>query len=240
MSLAVSLIVVTVVAAAIRKPLKAAPWVFYLLSLLFAITALYLTVSPVPNTLVRSIVYAVQKGQVAFSLFALVMFVGVFDTESKVRSFLGPVRAELSISATLLLCGHFPLYASSYFGTGLQVLARRPSVLASLLIAAILCILVALLAITSINKVKRHMRSGTWKRLQALSYAFFALIYFHMLGYFIVPALEGSTTSAVNLGVYTAVFSAYVVLRIRKALRDRHLNILKCRDTETFRTHAQQ
>jgi DMSO/TMAO reductase YedYZ heme-binding membrane subunit len=203
----------------------AAPGVCYSLAVLVTLGTMFFTYSPPPNLIIRSIVFAVQKGQVAFSLFALVMFVGAFGHNSAIRRYLNPIRAELSIIAAFLVIGHFALYLSNYisYKSGLFLLA--PGFVSSFIIAIIMLILLMPLTITSFNLIKKQMSANRWKTVQRLAYPFFGLIFFHMLGYLVVPALNGSGRAMLNVGMYAAIFLAYVVLRIRRALLDRKVSV---------------
>jgi DMSO/TMAO reductase YedYZ heme-binding membrane subunit len=221
MSLIVSLIAATAFAVLCAKPLRHAPWVFYLLAALVAAGGIYLTYQPVSSAIIRSIVFAIQKGQVAFSLFAVVMFIGVFGQDSKARRLLNPVRAELSIIAALLIVGHFVPYLSNYLGYAASLLSLRLSILSSLAIALILLVLLVLLTATSLGAVKRRMDTVRWKAVQRLAYPFFGLIFCHLLGYLLIPALNGSGRAILGVAVYTAVFGAYTALRARRALVER-------------------
>ena len=55
-----------------------------------------------------------HKCTLATALFAVVMYIGVFARDSRVATYLRPIRAELSIMAWLLSLGHMAIYLSSY------------------------------------------------------------------------------------------------------------------------------
>jgi DMSO/TMAO reductase YedYZ heme-binding membrane subunit len=221
MSLIISTIGAVLFSALCAKPLRAMPWLFYLLAVLIAVAGIYFTLSPPPNQVLRAVVFAIQKGQVGFALFVVVMFVGVFSQDSAVRRALNPVRAELSIVAAILIIGHFTLYLGNYLSLATQLFSRQPSIISSFLIALVMLVLLVILTITSFNAVKRRMDAGRWKGVQRLAYLFFGLIFLHLLGYLMIPVLGGSPGAVLNVTVYTVVFAAYAILRVRKALRDR-------------------
>jgi DMSO/TMAO reductase YedYZ heme-binding membrane subunit len=221
MSLLSSLLIVTVFALACRQPLKLAPWAFYLLAVAIAVATVWLVYNSQPNPVLRAVVFAVQKGHVGFAFFAVVMFIGVSAPGSRLRLWLAPVRAELSIIAAILICAHLTPYLANYLSLAASLLSLRLPIILSLVIALAMLVLLIPLAVTSVAAVKKRMDAVRWKRLQRLAYVFFALVYFHMLGYLVLPALNGSSVAALNLGVYTLVFAAYVILRIARALRDR-------------------
>jgi DMSO/TMAO reductase YedYZ heme-binding membrane subunit len=223
MSLIISLLVMTALAAAIRVPLGRLPLLFYGLACAVSVAGIYLTLFTHPHALIRAFAFAVQKGHLGFSLFAVVMYIGVFDARSPIRRFFNPVRAELSIIAAILIAGHFILYLRTYLVLMGDIFSLRWSILTALAIALILLTLLIVLTVSSFNAVKRKMRPATWKKLQKLAYLFFGLVYLHLLGYLLPPALSGSVTAMTNVAVYSVLFGAYAVLRVRKALRERRL-----------------
>jgi len=225
MTLIASLLVMTALALASRPALKAAPWACYIVAAFVAAAAVFLTVNPHPSPALRVMAFAVQKGQAGFALFAVVMFIGVFEQGSWVRQWLGPVRAELSVTAAILICAHFGPYMANYLVLSAGLLGLKTSVFVSLLIAMVLLVLLVLLTATSLKAVKAKMSANAWHRVQACAYVFFALVYLHLLGYLLVPAMSGSATAPVLIGVYTLVFAAYALLRVRKALLDRRQSI---------------
>ena len=178
---------------------------------------MYFTYHPVADGFVRAAAFAIQKGQVGFAFLAIVMFVGAFRDGSAVRKALQPVRGELSIVATILMIAHVvPSYAGMVGALG----SLRPTVIALLGIAVVLIVLLAVLAVTSLQAVKRAMKSNSWKRVQWLAYAFFALIFFHMLGYMMVPVAAGSPDASAALAFYGMVYASYAVARVRRAWAD--------------------
>ncbi|MDR1088555.1 MAG: ferric reductase-like transmembrane domain-containing protein [Coriobacteriales bacterium] len=221
MSLILSLLIMTALAAAIRTPLKRFPLLFYGLAVAVSAAGLYCTLVPSPSPLIRAFAFALQKGQLSFSLFALVMFIGVFANDSALRRYFNPVRAELSILAAILIAGHFALYLRNYLLFAGDLFSFNANILASLALALALLVLLVVLTLTSFNAVKRRMNAGTWKAVQKLAYPFFGIVYFHLLGYLLPSALSGSTSAQINLAVYSIIFITYAALRIRKALRDR-------------------
>jgi DMSO/TMAO reductase YedYZ heme-binding membrane subunit len=221
MSLLVSLVIAVAFTAVFHKPLQRVPWLFYILALAVCAASVYFTYSPAPNQVLRSAVFVVQKGQIGFSLFAVVMFMGVFDRGSAIRRALTPVRAELSIIASILIFGHLMPYAINYLSLALGIFSLRPPIVASLLIAVVLLVLVLVLAVTSVNFIKKRMNAERWKTVQRFAYPFFGLIFFHLLGYMVIPALGGSSEALLRVSLYFVIFVAYAVLRLRRASLDR-------------------
>jgi DMSO/TMAO reductase YedYZ heme-binding membrane subunit len=214
MSLIVTLVICIIFALLCAKPLHKLPWLFYLIALVIGIGGVYFTWFPNSNVVVRAIVYAIQKGHVAFSLFAIVMFIGVFAKDSWLRQRLGPVRGELSIMAAILIIAHFVPYARSYLQMGANLFSLRGSILLSFIMAVILLVLLVLLTITSIRVVKAHMQARPWKNIQRWAYVFFIAIFVHLSGFLLIPAIQGSTTAIVSIVVYYVIAIAYIIARL--------------------------
>jgi len=221
MSLAVSLVSVVAFAFIFQKPLKRFPVLFYLLALAASGLGMYLTLYSQPNPLGGAVILAFQKGQVAFSFFALIMFTGVFAKNSAIRHYLTPIRAELSIIASILILQHLTLNLSIYMSRFAYLFMLRPSTISSLIFALILMVLLIPLAITSFNFVKKRMSAKAWDTLQKLAYVFFAVIFLHLLGFLLPTALAGTDTALPSVIIYCALLVVYLILRIRRAIIDR-------------------
>jgi DMSO/TMAO reductase YedYZ heme-binding membrane subunit len=50
---------------------------------------------------------------------------------------------------------------------------------------------------------------------------FFGLVFFHLLGFLLIPALGGSTSALINVVIYSFVFVLYLVLRVKRTLADK-------------------
>jgi DMSO/TMAO reductase YedYZ heme-binding membrane subunit len=216
MSLLISLILVLAFALLLRKPIKRFPALFYLLAILICSGGIYFTIASNPNQIVRTLAFAVQKGHLGFSMFALVMFIGVFERGSSVRRMLNPIRAQLSIIASILILGHLIPYLRNYLGMMGSLFSLNVNLIISIVIAFILLILLFVLAATSFDAIKQKMSAVSWKKIQWFAYPFFGLIYFHLLGFLLIPALHGSLNSLINLVVYSVLFISYAVLRIKR------------------------
>ena len=146
------------------------------------------------------------------------MYIGVFAKGSKVHQWLKPVRSELSIIACILACGHMAVYLGSYaprLGGTLGV-----NVVSALVVALALLVLLLVLGVTSFAFVKRRMRTDSWKRLQRWAYVFFGLVYVHLMLMLAPAASQGGEAAVTSVAVYTVIFGAYAVLRVRRALVD--------------------
>jgi DMSO/TMAO reductase YedYZ heme-binding membrane subunit len=221
MSFIISFAAVILFSVLLRKPIKQFSILFYILAILISTVGIYFTLEPNPNEFVRVFAFAIQKGHVGLSLFALVMFVGVFDKTSPVRKMFNPIRAELSIMGCILILAHLGPYLSNYLSMAANIFSLRVSILFSFSIALIMLVLLIVLTVTSFNVLKTRMNAAVWKKVQLLAYPFFVLAYLHLMGYLIIPAFGGSMPATINIIVYTVLFVAYTILRVRKALIDR-------------------
>lgn len=221
MSQVVTLALAAAFVALFRKPIKAHPSVWYVAAAAVACVGVYFTYSPAASGALRALAYAIQKGHLGFAFLVVVMFVGVFRDGSAVRKALQPIRGELSIIATILMTAHVVPYVASYAGMAGSLGSLKPSVLASLGIAAVIIVLLAVLAVTSLRAVKQAMQANSWKRVQWLAYVFFGLVFFHMLGYMLVPVRAGSPEPTITLAFYVVVYATYAGARVRKLVMDR-------------------
>lgn len=205
----------------LAKTLKRHPSVFYLSALV--VTALYLWAIWTGWDLssIRWLSTAMQKGYVATILLAVVMFTGCFDEGTPARRRLQPVRGELSILSAIFILGHLGMYLPSYLPRFTQLFGYRAGVAVSLMAAAALTVVFALLAVTSFRVVRKSMSPVAWKSAQRLSYLMVALLAAHICLVLGSSALSGRLSPAtVSLCVYMLVIAAYAGLRIRKWRRD--------------------
>lgn len=204
----------------LRNPMKKLPMLFYTLAVALDVLFFVGSYLPLPQALWSLLLVLMQKCMLPLALFVVVMYIGVFGRDSKVGSWLRPIRAELSIVAWILSLGHMTMYLVSYAP---RLFAGRVdgSVLAALVLALVLFALLLVLGITSFNVVKKHMKTNTWKRVQLLAYPFFGLVYVHLLLMLLPSALRGGVPAQISVAVYTVVFGAYAVLRVMRAVRDR-------------------
>ncbi|MEG0303871.1 MAG: hypothetical protein RR842_09985 [Gordonibacter sp.] len=221
MTFAIVLVITAAASLLLRNPLRKWPWLFYVLAV--AVDVLFLAESFMPRSVWSLLLTLVQKCMLPLALFAVVMFIGVFARDSKVGSWLRPVRAELSIIAWILSLGHMTVYLMSYVPRVLAGGSLGGNVALSFVVALVLFALLLMLGITSFNGVKKRMKADSWKRVQLLAYPFFGLIYVHVLLMLLPSALHGGVAAQVSVAVYTMVFGTYAVLRVARAMKDRKI-----------------
>ena len=172
---------------------------------------------------VRVLSVVMQRGYLCFALLVLVMVVGCLDEASRLRRRLQPIRGELSILAFIFILGYVATYAPGILRRLRASAQIRDNLLASLVAAVVLLLLFAFLTLISLRSVRAKMNQRAWRRAQRLSYVMVALFAAHVwlvLGWSAFAHL-GTSVACVSFALYSAVLVAYVVFRVRKALRRR-------------------
>lgn len=221
-------LVVTVLAAVLlRKPIKRYPVLFYVLAA-GAVLLLFLGDPRMLGPGWRILVMLVQRCMVALALFTVVMYIGVLPKGSKVDSMLRPIRAELSIIASILCLGHMLILIVPFASRALSG-AFQGSTTASFVVVVVLLALLLLLGVTSFKFVKKRMSAPTWKKVQRLAYLFFMLAYVHLLFMLAPSAALGGAQATFSIALYSAVFVAYAVLRLVRFYQDKKA---ECQDED--------
>ena len=205
----------------LRKQIRQAPWVFYLLAFALNLGLLANQLFTLPFWAVSLLSPLMQKGGLGVAFFVLVMWIGVFPRGGKLSKAFRPIRAELSITACILIAGHMSVYMVSYLPRFLAGLSVKPAVAVAFAIACMLLALILLLGVTSLRAIKRHMSARSWKKLQCLAYPFYGLVLIHLLLMLGPSALNGSAQSMVSVIVYILVFGGYLVARTMRAIADK-------------------
>lgn len=206
---------------ALRHPLHKWPVAFYGLAVVADVAYIVGIEGLFPRVVMGPLTLLMGKCMLSLALFVVVMYIGVFAKGSRVHQWLKPVRAELSIVACILACGHMAVYLASYaprLGTAMDA-----NVASALVVALALLVLLLVLGVTSLGFVKRRMRTESWKRLQRWAYVFFGLVYVHLMLMLAPAASRGGEAAVASVAAYTVVFGAYAVLRVRRALIDRRV-----------------
>lgn len=222
MEFLIVLIAAALACTLLRNPIKRWPWAFYALTVALVVLFVCGAYLPLPRPLWSLLLVLVQKCMLPLALFVVVMYIGVLARDSKARTWLRPIRAELSIAAWILSLGHMTMYLATYaprLGAG----RVDGNVLVSLALALVLLALLLVLGVTSFNMVKKRMKADTWKRVQRLAYPFFGLVYVHLLLMLLPSAVQGGAAAQASVIAYTAVFGLYAVLRVTRALLDRRM-----------------
>ena len=159
----------------------------------------------------------------ATALFAVVMYMAVLPRGGRAVKRLLPIRAELSIIASILTLGHNVAYGKAYF---LRLERLEGALLCAAICSVVLMALMLPLMVTSFTKVRKKMKAKAWKRLQRLAYGFYGLTYIHAMLLAVHFLKAGKGEYILNILLYSAVFLPYGILRLRKALAKKHPEIL--------------
>lgn len=222
MILVLSLIFAFALAWPQSSPLRKKPGMCYLAACaaaIFTIAAVWSGWTARVGTTAEYILRVLTQGGLAGAMFILVMFVGAAKNKGMYRKKLMPIRAELSILASILTLGHNIAFGRKYFVLLLTNAADlKPQVLAAAVCSMIMILILLPLFITSFKTVRRRMKPRKWKRLQRMAYGFYFLMPVHVLLLNAAASQEGKTEAVVNVVLYTGIFTSYAVMRIRKAL----------------------
>lgn len=205
----------------LRNPIKRWPWLFYAIAIVLDVLLLATPALQYSGGMGAVMATIMRRGGLGVSLFIVVMYIGVLPRSGKASHWLRPIRAELSITACLLVAGHMVSYLGVYLSQVFTGSVARTNVAVSLAIALVLLVLVILLGVTSLRAVKRHMKARTWKKLQSLAYVFYAGVYIHLMLMLGPAAVSGGVQASILATIYTVVFVLYAVLRLWRAHVDR-------------------
>lgn len=213
-----SLVIAAVLTAAFRVPLVRWPGACYAVAIIVVVAFLG---GALPAGIERGMLPLLRRCTLPYGLFVIVMYIGVLPSGSRLRTCLKPVRGPLSIVASLLVLAHVGSYVQVYLGVALSgfVTAAAPTA-TSLIIACVLVILLAVLAVTSLQSVRRHMHGGSWKRLQRLAYPFFILVSVHA-SVLLFPSAATGSGSLLAISFYAGIALLYGVLRVGRWLSGR-------------------
>ena len=221
MDFALVLVVTTALVWVLRKPIKKLPILFYALCILLNVVYIATLYVTLPELARESIFLLMQKCTLALALFTVVMYIGVFDKDSKVSHELRPIRSELSIMACFLAVGHMVVYLTAFLPRVMAGVGMAGNFMLFFATAVLLLTLLLVLGVTSFQFVKRHMSAQAWIKLQKWAYVFFGLIFVHLVSILLPSAVNGGTTAMISIAVYLVLFGVYAALRVRRAMIDK-------------------
>lgn len=205
-----------------RNVIKRFPFLLYGIALLFTLSLLAFEAGWLPRGVGIFLIIAMRRGGLGMAFLTIVMFIGVLPLDGRPSKWLRPIRSELSIAGCILIAGHIMIYAPSFAFPFLAGNIARIYIGTSVAIALCLFVLLLLLGVTSLRVVKRHMDTSIWKAVQRLAYVFYGFVYLHLMLMIAPSAATGAMPALGNAIAYTAVVVSYAVLRIERALTDRH------------------
>lgn len=196
-----------------------------IISLLIIIASYSGAISSFPPFIKNNIMPLFTKSTFATSIFVVVMYTGALKNGSKLMKILMPIRAELSIIASILTLAHNISFGRYHFVT---LFTNPKSMSLNMILAAIISIiLIAImipLMITSFPMIRKKMKYKSWKMLQKSAYAFYGLIYIHVMLIMLPIAKCGNLQYILNVLIYSLVFLIYATMRVNKALNKKVFN----------------
>lgn len=219
-ALSISLIVIILAENSIRKH----PAFWYCSAFLISLAGLLLPVAA-PIWLQTIITDYIRRGTLATALFILVMYARILPPKSRMFRTLMSLRAPLAIIAAFMILLHNGTYFVQYYENArLRNLSMSaPEIFAAGCTALMLLLLIPL-TITSFTSVRKQMKGATWKKIQRLSYLFYALIYIHVACLFGLQIARGNQHYQLELAIYTAIFGFYLVSRVALYLKNTKKN----------------
>lgn len=190
-----------------------------IISLILIIASYSGALSNLPPFINNYVLPLFTKSAFSTSIFVIVMYTGALKNGSKLMKILMPIRAELSIIASILTLAHNIIFGRYHFVTLFTNPKSMPiNMLIAAIISVILIIIMVPLMITSFPSIRKKMKYKSWKKLQRFAYAFYGLIYIHVMLIMLPMAKGGNSQYILNVLVYSLVFLTYAVMRINKAI----------------------
>lgn len=219
----ISLISSLVFFVVFHKSIKRMPVMFYLLTtgvVLYLFGSYLLNVYEWwPDWFMNYIVLQFSRGSLSTAVFALVMYLGVFNAKKPYVLHLKSIRGEMSIIGCILALGHNVYYGIYYFVhlfTNTSEL-ELPYIIATCTTLILILIMLPLM-ITSFRCVRRRMKTSNWKKLQRISYVFYVLLYVHIM--IVLTANVHGFSTILSIIAYSVVFLPYYALRLQKYYHD--------------------
>ncbi|WP_242871978.1 MULTISPECIES: FMN-binding protein [unclassified Ruminococcus] len=197
---------------------KKHPTAFYFGSAVLSAAVTAASRQHIENEFVRNYLVGIfSKGAFAGALWVIVMSMGALPNGSRLIKRLMPIRGELSIIAATVTLSHIITYSVSYIKRLLNPdLSAEADFIVTCAVCLALVVIMIPLTVISFKTIRKKMNAKVWKNIQRAAYVFYALIYIHVMVIFIPRARNGQEGYFLSCIAYTAVWSAYLVFRLRK------------------------
>lgn len=164
-----------------------------------------------------------SRGIIGTALISVVMLIGIMDNKKHFVKKLRSIRGELSIISCFFILPHNIIYMVSTLMNFSKIWNSKPSVFktVTLFISVSGIITVSLLIplfITSFIAIRKKMKAKSWKKLQKLSYPFYALIYIQIM---LVHLGYDNRRRYLEALFYSLIFLPYFILRVKKHFSDK-------------------
>ncbi len=194
--------------------------ILYIVAVLLAIAIIYCELNKLRSTLPSTVGYIEKltySGYISTYLFLIVMFMGAMSRKISLTKHFMKIRAELAIIASVLIVPHIYVHGMKL----ILALMGNKTITTNRVIysiaGVIATVIMIILFITSFNFVKKKLKGGMWKKIQRWSYAFYGLVYVHIL----FAYLNEKVVDIKNVMILSVVFGTYTVLRIMKAFSEK-------------------
>lgn len=191
--------------------------ILYIVCAVVSIAISFINTRNLPAFVNTYIIGLFSRGAFATSLWIVVMWTGALKNGSKLIKKLMSIRGELSIMAGILTLAHNISFGKTYF---VRLFTSASSMSATHIAAAIMSLIMMLimipLTIMSFPKIRKKMNGKLWKKIQRTAYAFYALIYLHVMTLYLPMTQKGQLSYWVGVLIYSIIFISYAVCRIRK------------------------
>lgn len=206
-----------------RNVLKKHANLFYILAAALSVVVTVFDFRGAPSFLQNYVIGLFSRGALATAIWCIVMWIGALSNGSALMKAFMPIRGELSILAAILTLGHNLGYGKTYFVRMFtDAGSMKPTQLTAGILSLVMLVIMIPLTILSFPKVRKKLAAKKWKQLQRTAYLFYALLYTHIMVLFLPMARNGRLSYQISVCVYSIVFIAYAVFRIRKAVCKKH------------------
>lgn len=201
------------------KPLRSHPVPFYIGAAVLTVLMIVLGrahITGMPAFVNTYVIGIFTHGALAAALWCMVAWMGALPNGTAAIKHLMPVRGELSIFAAIVTLSHAVTYGITY----IQRLVSGGSATTDFVLTSIVSLLLMLimipLTVLSFKTIRKKVNAKKWKAIQRTAYAFYALIYLHVMVIFLPRARMGREGAMFSIIVYSLVFFGYAAMRIYK------------------------
>lgn len=217
MILLIGLVLAVVFSLTGSKIIKKYAYILYGICAVVSIAIAFVDTKIFPEFINTYIIGLFSRGAFATSLWIVVMWAGALKNGSTLIKKLMPVRGELSIMAAILTLGHNISFGKVYFVRLFSApQSMSPIHLAAAIMSLAMLLIMIPLTIMSFPKIRKKMNGKLWKKIQRTAYVFYTLIYLHVITLYLPMAQQGNMNYLFNVVLYSIIFIAYAVCRVRK------------------------
>lgn len=206
-----------------RHILKKHANLFYILAAVLSIVVTVFDFRGAPSFLQNYVIGLFSRGALATALWCVVMWTGALPNGSILMKAFMPIRGELSILAAILTLGHNMGYGKTYFvRLFTDPGSMKPTQVTAGILSLLMLAIMIPLTILSFPMIRKKLSAKKWKQIQRTAYLFYAMLYAHIMVLFVPMARAGRLSYQISVCVYSLVFIAYAVFRVRKAISKKH------------------